>query len=139
MIVKSEGLLDAFVDGAKATGEQVGTIFTALKKLFSGSLPMSNLGGPIAIARVAGDAASGGLLVFLLTISWMSINIGLFNLLPLPALDGGALLMHGVEAAYGRPLPVKVQANVQKLGFIIILSLIVLVFYNDILRLFTQP
>ena len=139
VIVKSEGLLDAFVDGAKATGEQVGTIFTALKKLFSGSLPMSNLGGPIAIARVAGDAASGGLLVFLLTISWMSINIGLFNLLPLPALDGGALLMHGVEAAYGRPLPVKVQANVQKLGFIIILSLIVLVFYNDILRLFTQP
>jgi regulator of sigma E protease len=65
----------------------------------------------------------------------MSINIGMFNLLPLPALDGGALLMQGVEAVYGRSLPLSVQHLVQRLGVIIILVLIALVFYNDILRM----
>jgi regulator of sigma E protease len=137
VIVRSAGVADALADGARAVLEQAGTIFTGLRKLVTGSLPMSNLGGPIAIARVAGDAAQGGALLFILTISWMSINIGMFNLLPLPALDGGSLLLQGVEAAYGKPLPVHVQATVQKVGVLIILVLFVLVFYNDILRLFT--
>jgi regulator of sigma E protease len=138
-LVKSANVWEALQDGAKATGEQIATITTGLKKLVSGSLPLSNLGGPIAIARVAGDAATGGLLVFLMTISWLSINIGLLNMLPLPALDGGALLMQGVEAAYGRPLSVKVQSYVQRAGILFFLFLIVVVFYNDIVRLFTHP
>lgn len=135
VLVKSDGLVAAITDGSRAVLEQAGTIFIGLKKLVSGSIPLANLGGPIQIARVAGSAAEGGLLLFLLTVSWMSVNIGMFNLLPLPALDGGALMMQGVEAAYGRPLPEKVQFAVQRLGVLIILGLIVLVFYNDILRL----
>lgn len=135
VLVKSDGLVSAITDGSKAVLEQAGTIFVGLKKLVSGSIPLANLGGPIQIARVAGSAAEGGLLLFLLTVSWMSVNIGMFNLLPLPALDGGALMMQGVEAAYGRPLPERVQFAVQRLGVLIILGLIVLVFYNDILRL----
>jgi regulator of sigma E protease len=66
----------------------------------------------------------------------MSLNIGLFNLLPLPALDGGQLLLQGVEAAYGKPLPMKVQIAVQRVGVAFLLGLIVLVFFNDLLRLF---
>lgn len=139
VVVRSEGVMDALADGGRAVVEQAGTIFTGLRKLVTGSLPLSNLGGPIAIARVAGDAAEGGALLFLLTVSWMSINIGMFNLLPLPALDGGSLLLHGVEAAYGRALPIHVQALVQRAGVVLILLLFVLVFYNDILRLFTTP
>jgi regulator of sigma E protease len=135
VMVKSDGLLASITDGTRAVFEQAGTIFVGLKKLVSGSIPLANLGGPIQIARVAGSAAEGGLLLFFLTVSWMSVNIGMFNLLPLPALDGGALLMQGVEAAYGRPLPERVQIGVQRLGVFIILGLIVLVFYNDILRL----
>jgi regulator of sigma E protease len=136
VIVQSETLLQSFEDGFAATWKQTTTIFTALKKLVSGSVPLSNLGGPIAIARVAGDAAEGGFLIFILTISWMSVNIGLFNLLPLPALDGGHLLLQGVEAAYGKPLPESVQLAVQRVGVAILLGLIVVVFFNDILRLF---
>lgn len=136
VIVRSDSLLQSVEDGFSATWKQTTTIFTALKKLVSGSVPLSNLGGPIAIARVAGDAAEGGILVFILTISWMSLNIGLFNLLPLPALDGGHLLLQGVEAAYGKPLPDSVQLAVQRIGVAILLGLIVLVFFNDILRLF---
>ncbi len=134
--VKSESIAAAFEDGTRAAWGQVNAIFAGLKKLVTGSVPLSNLGGPIAIARVAGSAAEGGVLIFLLTMSWMSINIGMFNLLPLPALDGGTLLLHGVEAAYGKYLPPKLQENVQRLGIAIMLLLIVLVFYNDILRLF---
>lgn len=136
VVVKSANAVASLGDGVKAAGEQASTIFTGIKKLVSGSVPFANLGGPIAIARVAGDAAEGGLIFFVLTISWMSINIGMFNLLPLPALDGGTLLLHGVEAAYGKPLPLRVQTAVQRVGVAIILGLIVLVFYNDILRLF---
>lgn len=136
VVVRSESLLQSLEDGFNETWKQTTTIFTALKKLVSGSVPLSNLGGPIAIARVAGDAAEGGLLVFILTISWMSLNIGLFNLLPLPALDGGHLLLQGVEAAYGKPLPESVQLAVQRVGIALLLGLIVLVFFNDILRLF---
>ena len=136
VIVRSESLMQSLEDGFNETWKQTTTIFTALKKLVSGSVPLSNLGGPIAIARVAGDAAQGGLLVFILTISWMSLNIGMFNLLPLPALDGGHLLLQGVEAAYGKPLPDSVQLAVQRVGVAILLGLIVLVFFNDILRLF---
>jgi regulator of sigma E protease len=139
VVVRSESAVDALMDGGKALAEQASTIFTGLNKLVTGSLPLANLGGPIAIARVAGDAAQGGLLFFLLTVSWMSVNIGMFNLLPLPALDGGALLLHGVEAAYGKPLPLSVQANVQKAGVVLILLLFVFVFFNDITRLFVTP
>jgi membrane-associated protease RseP (regulator of RpoE activity) len=135
IVVRSESWMDAPLDAVHAVREQAGTIFVGLKKLVTGSIPLANLGGPIQIARVAGSAAEGGLILFFLTVSWMSINIGMFNLLPLPALDGGALLMQGVEAAYGRPLPLSVQHLVQRVGVIIILVLIALVFYNDILRM----
>ncbi|NBO38253.1 RIP metalloprotease RseP [bacterium] len=136
VILRSESFAASLEDGFNATWQQASTILTALKKLFSGAVPLSNLGGPIAIARVAGDAAEGGILVFILTISWMSLNIGLFNLLPLPALDGGHLFLQGVEAAYGKPLPNRVQVAVQRLGVALLLCLIVLVFFNDLLRLF---
>jgi hypothetical protein len=136
VIIRSANFVESLNDGFKATMSQATTILTALKKLFTGDMPLKNLGGPIAIARVAGDAAEGGLLVFILTISVMSLNIGLFNLLPLPALDGGHLLLQGVEAAYGKPLPLKVQLAVQRVGVAFLLGLIALVFFNDILRLF---
>jgi regulator of sigma E protease len=135
IVVRSSSWWGAPIDAVEAVGEQASTIFVGLKKLVSGSIPLANLGGPIQIARVAGSAAEGGLLIFFLTVSWMSINIGMFNLLPLPALDGGALLMQGVEGAYGRPLPPSVQHLVQRIGVMLILGLIILVFYNDILRL----
>lgn len=138
VIVKSSSVLQAFSDGATASFEQATSIFNGIRKLVTGSIPLSNLGGPIAIARVAGDAAQGGFIVFALTISWMSINIGMLNLLPLPVFDGGTLLMQGVEAAYGKPLPLGVQQKVQTVGVVIIMLLFVVVFYNDILRLFNS-
>lgn len=133
--VRSTSVSDAVQKGYGAVINQVHLTYNAIKMLFTGSIPLSNLGGPIAIANVAGEAAKGGLIVFLMTMAFISTNIGMMNLLPLPALDGGYLFLHAVEAAYGKPLPKAVQVTVQRIGIFILLSLFVIVFYNDILRL----
>ncbi|APJ04120.1 RIP metalloprotease RseP [Silvanigrella aquatica] len=134
-ILKANSFSDALTKGFNALINQISLTYNAIKMLFTGSIPLSNLGGPIAIAGVAGEAAKGGIIIFLMTMAFISTNVGMMNLLPLPALDGGTLFLHAVEAAYGKPLPKSVQLTVQKIGVIIILSLFVVVFYNDILRL----
>lgn len=131
---------NSFFDGVEKSFHyllgQMTLIYKGLKMLFSGSIPLSNLGGPIAVASIAGDAAKAGFMTFFLTMSLISVNIGMVNLLPLPALDGGTLLLLLVESFYGKPLPEPVQVGVQRAGIFVILFLFILVFYNDILRLF---
>lgn len=136
ILIESSSFLTSIQNGFDAFLRQMSLIYNGLKMLISGHIPLSNLGGPIAVAGIAGDAAKAGFVAFLITLSIISVNIGMVNLLPLPALDGGTLLLYLVEAFYGKPLPKKVQLTVQKIGIFIILFLFVLVFYNDILRLF---
>ncbi len=121
---------------SKSVVKQTTFIYEGFKRLFSGSVPLSALGGPIAIAGFAGDAAKAGIETFLLAMSLMSVNIGIFNLLPLPALDGGMLLLQFVELFYRKPLPEKVQLLIARIGISFLLTLFILVFYNDIARLF---
>jgi regulator of sigma E protease len=134
ILVKSDGLLAGLRDGAKASWDLGRGILGTVGKLVTGKIPVANLGGPIEIARVAGSAAKVGLSAFVTMIAFISINVGLLNLLPIPVLDGGSLLLLGVEAAYGKSLPLKLQETVQKIGVMFILGLILLVIYNDILR-----
>ena len=134
--IKAKSISDGLEKSFHFLINQMTMIYTGLKLLFMGSVPLSNLGGPIAVASIAGEAAKAGLMTFLLTMSLISVNIGMVNLLPLPALDGGALLLYAVEAFYGKSLPKSVQIAVQRVGIFLILSLFVLVFYNDILRIF---
>jgi regulator of sigma E protease len=135
-IIQAKSMSDGFQKAFHYLINQMLIIYTGIKMLFTGAIPLSNLGGPIAVAGIAGDAAKAGIIAFLLTMSLISVNIGMMNLLPLPALDGGALLLYLVEGFYGKPLPKSVQIGVQKLGIFLILFLFCLVFYNDILRLF---
>lgn len=134
--IKAHSFFDSLHKAFTYLINQMTMIYTGLKMLFSGSIPLSNLGGPIAVASIAGDAAKAGIITFLLTMSLISVNIGMVNLLPLPALDGGALLLYAAEAFYGKPLPKSVQIAVQRIGIFVILLLFILVFYNDILRIF---
>ncbi|MES2614849.1 MAG: RIP metalloprotease RseP [Bdellovibrionota bacterium] len=133
--IKASSVEDALQKAFHYLFNQMAMIYKGLKLLFSGSIPLSNLGGPLAVASIAGDAAKAGMMTFFLTMSLISVNIGMVNLLPLPALDGGALLLNVVEVFYGKSLPKKVQIAVQRAGILMILFLFVLVFYNDILRL----
>jgi regulator of sigma E protease len=134
LLVRSSSVWGAFDDGFRLTWDMGKHIVDSVYKLVTGRIPFSNLGGPVEIARVAGSAAKVGWQAFVGMIAFISINVGILNLLPIPVLDGGTLLLLGVEAAYGKPLPTKVQDYVMRVGVFFILILVVLVLYNDVLR-----
>ncbi len=105
-------------------------------KLIQRVVPLSSLGGPIMIAQMAGQQAELGPLNLFFFMALLSINLGLLNLLPIPALDGGHLVLFGIEVLRGRPLSMPQQEIIQKVGMAIIGTIMLFVFYNDIARLF---
>ena len=113
-------------------------IVNAIAGLISGNLPLKALGGPVFIAKVAGDAAQEGWLVFFSTMAMISINLGVMNLFPIPALDGGQLLIVIGEVIRRKPLSEIAIENIQKVGFVMILGLIVLATYNDLSRFWSS-
>lgn len=113
------------------------TIFTleSIKKMIVGAISHKNLSGPITIAQVANATAQSGLESFIGFIALLSISLGVLNLLPIPVLDGGHLLYYLVELVTGRPVPERVQAWGLQVGLFLIVSIMLLAFYNDIMRL----
>ena len=97
---------------------------------------MQSLGGPITIFESAGSAFIQGLIPFLSFLAFLSISIGIINVIPLPGLDGGHLLFQGIEAIIRRPIPVKVLALCYQLGFILLLILVFQSVINDVARLY---
>lgn len=120
--------------GVKQTGVQVGMISVAIAGLFTGDMPLEALGGPISIAKVASDSVKLGWMSFLSALGLVSVNLGLLNLFPIPVLDGGQLVLLGAEAVKRRPLGDLAIENFQKIGFIMVLALVVLATYNDLSR-----
>ena len=98
---------------------------------------MQTMGGPILIVQMAGEQASRGFLSFFIFMAIININLGVLNLLPIPILDGGHLLFLGIESVRGKPLSEKTIALGQKIGLAFIITLMAVVFYNDIMRLIT--
>ena len=86
------------------------------------------------IAKVAGDSAKAGWMAFLATMAVISINLGLVNLFPIPVLDGGQLVLLGVEGLKRSPIEEASIENFQKIGFVMVMSLVVLALYNDLSR-----
>ena len=119
--------------------QNVKEVFTTLGLLFSPSenLGIGDLSGPIGIYSLVSNTASQGLLSIIVFTGFLSINIGLLNLLPIPALDGGRLVFLGVEAIRRKPLPRKVENTIINIVFMLLLVMFVYVTYNDILRLIT--
>ena len=103
-----------------------------LRMLFQRKLGISTLTGPVGIARMTGAAAATGIDVLLSLVLIITINLGILNLLPIPVLDGGHILLLGLEAIYRKPLPMKFVIWCQKIGGILLLALVIYVFYNDI-------
>jgi regulator of sigma E protease len=124
----------ALAYGVKETGVQTGVLFANVMSLVSGDVPLKALGGPMLIAKVAGDSARRGLQTFLSSMALISINLGVLNLFPIPVLDGGQLILIGAEAVRRRPLRATAVENFQKVGFAMILALVVLATYNDLSR-----
>jgi len=107
-----------------------------IAKLIKGDISTNTLGGPIMIAQMAGDSAKAGVGSLISFIAVISINLAIINLLPIPVLDGGHLLFFVIEAIKGRPVSIKVREVAQQVGLFILILLMILVFYNDITRIF---
>ena len=107
----------------------------SLKMLVTGQESVKSIGGPIFIAKLAGDSARSGFSDLLNLIAIISINIGFLNILPVPALDGGHLVITLIEGVKGDPLSIKTRMIVQQVGMALLLTLMVFVIFNDIMRL----
>ena len=126
----------AVIKGTEQTWKVIDLTFMSLVKMVQRVVPMDSVGGPIMIAKMAGEQASAGIAPFLAFMALLSINLGVLNLLPVPVLDGGHLLFYFMEFIFRRPVPQKVREYAQQIGMVLLLGLMVLAFYNDIIRYF---
>jgi len=134
VIEKYSNPLSALRYGFEETGRQMVMITGALFHLVSGEIPVKALGGPIMIAKVAGDSAKLGWQAFLTSLAMISVNLGLVNLFPIPVLDGGQMILFSVEGILRRPLSERAMEAFHKLGFICVMALVLLATYNDLSR-----
>lgn len=129
------GPVDAVVEGAKNTWMMSVLTLNSLKKMLFGELSVKNLSGPITIAKVAGASAESGLSDFLKFLAYLSISLGVLNLLPIPVLDGGHLLFYLVEWVRGRPLSERIQGWGMQIGISLVIGVMLLALVNDLSRL----
>jgi regulator of sigma E protease len=125
----------ALVASVHRTWETAGFVLLSVKKLILGEISTKNLSGPISIAKVAGSSAQNGFKSFVGFIAFLSVLLGVFNLLPIPVLDGGHLVYLTIEAIKRKPVSEKVQILGFQLGLMLVISLSMLAMYNDIMRL----
>jgi regulator of sigma E protease len=125
----------ALSESVERTWFIVSTTFKYLGKLATGRESADQLGGVISMAKAAGDAASVGLLQFVSVVAFLSVSIGLINLFPIPMLDGGHLVYYGLEALRGKPLGPEAQEWGFRIGFSLVIALMVIGTWNDVVRL----
>ncbi len=132
---KRFGFVGAIKEGAKRTWELIELTVVFVQKLFTGSVSAKNIGGPITVVQVAGQAAQTDLSAILSVLAFISIQLGILNLLPIPILDGGHILFYLFELILRRPVSIRAREMAQQVGMAMLLMLMVLAFYNDIVRL----
>lgn len=136
LAVEKVGIFQAFGEGISYTYRVVVLTVMSIYKLMAQEIPVNTLGGPILIAQVAGQQAEQGVSYLFHFMAVLSVNLALLNLLPIPILDGGHIFFIIWEAIRGKPVAVKHREVAQAMGLMLILALMVLVFYQDIMRLF---
>ncbi len=120
--------------GLKRTVQMTTLNLVGIIKMIEGKISSDNIGGPILIGQMAAKQAEEGFLHLALFTAFISINLGVINLFPIPMLDGGHLLFFLIEAIIGRPVSIKAQEKAQQMGLFLLVSLMVFAFYNDIMR-----
>jgi regulator of sigma E protease len=104
--------------------------------MFSGNVSLQNLGGPVTIAQASGDAINHGLIEFAQLLAIISISIAVMNLLPIPVLDGGHILIYTLEWLIGKQINKDVQYTIFAVGFALIMFITAIAFFNDFSKLF---
>jgi regulator of sigma E protease len=133
-VIRRFNPLSATVLGAERTWFFTKLNLIGLKKLIQGKISRDTIGGPILIAQMTGQQAAEGLHSIIQFLALLSINLGIINLFPIPILDGGHLLIFGIEAVIGRPLSVRIREVAQQVGLVIIITLMIYASYNDLRR-----
>jgi regulator of sigma E protease len=129
------GLVEIIVGGFQEAGATALLIVNALKNIIA-SFDVQQLGGPVAIYNISSQAAEGGILPVLRLLAMLSINLGIFNLIPIPALDGGKILINLIEAIRRKPLKQEIESYITLVGVAIMVVLMLVVTWNDIMRVF---
>ncbi|MCI0421131.1 MAG: RIP metalloprotease RseP [Acidobacteria bacterium] len=134
MIVKTLSLGQAFKESIDKNIQIVSSIFDILQRLFKREVSLRMLEGPIGIARHSGLAAESGFSDLLMLMAFISLNLGIMNLLPIPVLDGGVIAIILLETVIRRDLTLPIRERITQVGFVMLILLAVVVTYNDIIR-----
>lgn len=135
IITTKLSLPDAFSESVRQNMKGASLIFQFLKGVLERRMSAKQLSGPIGIAQLSGDAAREGPTAFVHLMSMVSLNLAIFNLLPIPILDGGVILLLLVEMLIGRDLSLPVKEAVIKVGFVFLMVVTVFALYNDISKI----
>jgi regulator of sigma E protease len=132
---KRSNPVSAVTSGLARTWDVSVITVVSIWKLLTGTIPASNIGGPLQISMVAGQQAQQGAVSYAFFVALISINLAILNLLPVPMLDGGHILFFAIEAVLGRPLSVRKREIAQQIGLALLLLLMVFALFNDLTRL----
>ncbi len=134
-ITKRYGLIDSISHGVDEVNRLFSLTLEFLGRVVSGRASSKSIGGPIAIAQIAGSAAASGMADLLWVMGFISLQLGMLNLMPIPILDGGLTLFLIIEVILRRPISLKKREIAQQVGLALIILLMIFAFYNDIMRL----
>ncbi len=135
---KRLGFFAAISEGVHFTGHLTKLVVLTLGKLVTGEISPKALSGPITIAQASGESLKLGVFSFVFLLSYISINLAIINLLPIPILDGGHLMFFAIEAITRKPVTGRIREIATQVGLVFIMFLMILVFYNDISRIVTK-
>jgi regulator of sigma E protease len=132
--IKDLSFIESFQYGFDQTIWSMILMTTSLKMIFTGNVSRDDIGSVIMIGQMAGEAAQAGLTPFLMLMALISMNLAFINILPIPALDGGQIMVILIEMLLGKPLSIKTRMRIQSVGMFILLGLMAFLIINDILR-----
>jgi regulator of sigma E protease len=137
-LMRSDNAAEAVYQGLEATWGWTELTTIGLYKMVVGDISSKNIGGPLTIANISGEAASQGASSVVFLIAILSLNLGVLNLLPIPILDGGHLLFFLIEGILRKPLGERQRELAQQVGLVLLVGVMIFAFWNDLERIFSR-
>jgi regulator of sigma E protease len=137
--VKPGGFAENVGAALKSTGELTALTFDGFKKLLTGAVSFQEIGGPVEIIRITGQASDNGVPHYMYIVALLSVNLAVLNILPFPALDGGRLVFLLIEwVRRGKRIPLEREASINFIGILFLLTLMVVVTFKDVFHIFSK-